>query len=252
MNSKITLVGAGPGAVDLLTIRGLRAIEAAEVILYDALVSVEMLDFARPNCELIYVGKRLGDHSKTQDEINHLLVNLASKYKSIVRLKGGDPIVFGRATEELDYVSKYGIETEVISGISSCIAVPTSLGIPVTRRGLAESFWVLTGHTKEKGLPKDIFLAAKSNATVVILMGMSKLKEIVEVYCNQSRSNYPIAIIQNGTTSNCKYVIGKIGDIQSRVLSENLSQPSVIVIGEVVSLHTQYIKEYGDVLLTSL
>lgn len=249
MKPKISLVGAGPGDADLITLKGIKALEKADVVLYDALANEELLKYTRQDCKHIFVGKRFESHSFTQDQINELLIASAFEYGHAVRLKGGDPIVFGRATEELEHAEAFGIETEIISGVSSCIAVPTEQGIPVTKRGLSESFWVMTGHTKAKELPKDIYLAAQSSATIVILMGLSKLDEIAEIFAIHGKAEIPVAIIQNGTCHNERFVIGKIKDIAAKVREENIKQPSVIIIGEVVSVHKEYILQYGSEML---
>ena len=249
MKPKISLVGAGPGDAELITLKGIKALEKADVVLFDALVNEELLKYTRDDCKHIFVGKRFENHSLTQDQINELLIASAFEYRHALRHKRGDPIVFGRATEELEYAEAFGIETEVISGISSCIAVPTAQGIPVTKRGLSESFWVMTGHTKAKELPKDIFLAAQSSATIVILMGLSKLEEIAEIFTTYGKSETPVAIIQNGTCHNERFVIGKIKDVAAKVREENIKLPSVIIIGEVVSVHKEYILKYGSEIL---
>jgi uroporphyrin-III C-methyltransferase len=249
MKPKISLVGAGPGDAELITLKGIKALEKADVVLFDALANEELLKYTRDDCKHIFVGKRFENHSLTQDQINELLIASAFEYGHAVRLKGGDPIVFGRATEELEYAETFGIQTEVISGVSSCIAVPTAQGIPVTKRGLSESFWVMTGHTKSKEFPKDIYLAAQSSATIVILMGLSKLEEIAEIFTNYGKEETPVAVIQNGTCHNEQFVIGKIKDIAAKIREENIKQPSVIIIGEVVSVHKEYILEYGSEML---
>src|SRR5690606_36961236 len=141
----VILAGAGPGDPDLISLKALKAIQAAEVILYDALVNTALLAYARKDCKLIYVGKRKGTKAFSQDEINQLLVVCADQYKEVLRLKGGDPYVFGRGHEELTYLMDHGIHTQVIPGISSALAAPASVGIPVTKRGVNESFWVITG-----------------------------------------------------------------------------------------------------------
>ena len=248
-NAKITLVGAGPGDEDLITIKGAKALASANVVLFDALANKKLLKHTSVFCKHVFVGKRLGNHSLPQEEINKLLVECALKYGNVVRLKGGDPIVFGRGMEEIAYAESFGIETEIISGISSCISVPSSQRIPVTKRGIADSFWVMTGHTKSKELPKDIYLAAQSSATIVILMGLSKIQEICEIFCHYKKEDTPIAIIQNGTCINEQLIIGKINDIVLKLDASHFNQPSVIVIGEVVSLNKDFVLEYGNGLL---
>ena len=187
-----------------------------------------------PNAEKIFVGKRKGYHKYSQDEINELIVKSAYEFGDAVRLKGGDPFIFGRGTEEIDYIESFGIETEVISGISSSMAVPASQGISLTKRGVSESFWVITGTTSERKLSKDVYLAAQSTATIVILMGMSKLNEIVSVFKKYNKSDVPAAIIQNGTTESEKLGFGTINTIEEVVKQKELSSPAIIVIGEVV------------------
>jgi uroporphyrin-III C-methyltransferase len=231
---KVTLVGAGPGDPDLLTLKGVRALAEANVVLYDALANEEIMNHAPKTALRIFVGKRRGVHSYTQDQINQLIVDNALTYGNVVRLKGGDPFIFGRGSEEIEFVESFGIPTFVIPGISSAIAVPAYQGISLTKRGVSESFWVITGTTSDRNLSNDIALAAQSTATVVILMGMSKLAQIVSLFQNQSKGETPIAIIQNGTTPTEKVGIGTIDTIQAIVAEKKLSNPAIIVIGEVV------------------
>ena len=175
---QLTVVGAGPGDVELITLKAIKALKAADVVLYDALVDTSLLDYA-PQAELIFVGKRKGCYAYQQEQINELIVDRAVKNAHVVRLKGGDPFVFGRGAEEMEYAASKGLKVAMVPGISSSVAVPASQQIPVTKRGAAESFWVITGTTKNHKLSSDVALAAKSNATIVILMGMGKLDEIV-------------------------------------------------------------------------
>lgn len=232
---KVTLVGAGPGDPDLITMAGIKAIQSANVILYDALVNTAILDYAPEDAELIFVGKRKGFKKYPQEEINYMLVAYALRYGNVVRLKGGDSFVFGRGAEEIDFVQCFNIETRIIPGISSSIAVPSSIGIPVTKRGVSQSFWVITGTTSERTLSKDVTLAAQSSATVVILMGMTHLGKITQLYKELGRGTLPIAIIQNGFRENEKTAIADIDNIEAAVAEKGLSSPAVIVIGEVVA-----------------
>jgi len=234
INPKVTLIGAGPGDPDLITVKGVKALKKADVILYDALINRELLEYAQTNAKLIFVGKRKDFHRYSQDEINELIVKNAFEFGNVVRLKGGDPFIFGRGSEEVEYIESFGIETEVISGISSSMAVPGSQGISLTKRGVAESFWVITGTTSERKLSQDVYLAAQSTATVVILMGMSKLNEIVSIFQQFEKGDIPTAIIQNGTTKNEKLGLGTIDSIVEVVERKELSAPAIIVIGEVV------------------
>ena len=230
----LTVVGAGPGDVELITLKAIKAIESANVILYDALINEELLKYASVDAELIFVGKRKGCYTYQQDQINELIVLKAQEKGHVVRLKGGDPFVFGRGAEEIDYVRPFGLETFVVPGISSAIAVPAYLGIPLTKRGASESFWVITGTTKSHQLSEDVSLAAKSTATVVILMGMGKLDEIVAIFSAENKQNTSVAIIQEGTTENEKVGFGTIESIRSVVAEKQLTSPAIIVIGEVV------------------
>lgn len=243
MQPKLTLVGAGPGDAELITLKGIKAIQSANVVMYDALANDILLDYAPKDALLLYVGKRKGDHYLKQTEINDLIVNYALKYGHVVRLKGGDPFVFGRGFEEIEFAEQHGIETEVIPGVSSSIGVAARQGIPITHRDIARSFWVVTGHTQNDELPEDIHLAAQSSATVVILMGMGKLHEIVEIFSFYGKSKTPMAIIQNGTTPEEKYVIGQVNSIEEKVVERKIKNPAVIIIGEVVSLHKEYLIE---------
>lgn len=231
---KLTIVGAGPGDPDLITIKAIKALKTADVILYDTLINRDLLNYASHEAETIFVGKRKGCYVYKQDQINDLIVNRAKSHGHVVRLKGGDPFIFGRGAEEIDYVQQFGIETYMVPGISSVMAVPAYQGIPLTKRGTSESFWVITGTTKSHKLSTDIALAAKSTATIVILMGMGKLNEIVSLFSEENKQNTPVAIIQNGTTENEKFGIGTIETICQIVDEKELSSPAIIVIGEVV------------------
>ena len=246
INPKVILIGAGPGDPDLITVKGMKALSKARVILYDALINRDLLKYASDDAIKIFVGKRKDFHRYFQEEINALLVKNAFEHGNVVRLKGGDPFIFGRGTEEIAHVESFGIETEVISGISSAMAVPASQGIALTQRGISESFWVITGTTSEKKLSENVHLAAQSTATVVILMGMSKLEEIVAVFKRYNKDNVPTAIIQNGTTKNEKLGLGTIDSIQEVVAQKGLSSPAVIVIGEVVKESNKLRSFYED------
>lgn len=240
MKPFVTLVGAGPGDLDLITLKGIKAIKEADVILYDALVNEELLEYARPSCQKIYVGKRAERLSTSQDHINQLLVDYALTYGHVVRLKGGDPFVFGRGGEEIDFVRKFNIPTAVVPGISSSVGLTGLNQIPLTHRGVSESFWVITGSTKDGNLSDDLYTAVKTNATVVVLMGFSKLKQIVELYQDNGRGNLPIAMIQNGSLPNERIVLGTIDTIEDQSKSNLLGVPAVIVIGEVVAKHQEF------------
>jgi uroporphyrin-III C-methyltransferase len=230
---KLTVVGAGPGDLELFTLKGVKALQTADVVLYDALVNPELLSYAA-NAELIFVGKRKGCYAFQQDQINDLIIARANSHGHVVRLKGGDPFIFGRGAEEMQIAAASGIEVAMVPGISSSLAVPAYQNIPLTKRGSSESFWVITGTTRSHKLSKDVELAAQSSATVVILMGMSKLSEITALFKHYGKEETPVVIIQNGTTSEERIGVGTIENIESVVEKEGLSNPAIIVIGEVV------------------
>jgi uroporphyrin-III C-methyltransferase len=234
INPKVTLVGAGPGDPELITLKGILALNTADVVLYDALIDPVLLKHAPKSAIKIFVGKRVGKHSKPQEHTNQLCVEMAKKQGHVVRLKGGDPFVFGRGGEEIEYIEAFGIPTAVVPGITSAIAVPANAGIPVTKRGISESFWVVTGTTTAGELSRDLALAAQSTATVVILMGSKKLPEIAETYRKAGKAHLPLAIIQSGTTREEKITAGFIHDIEQKALENQVEAPAVIIIGEVV------------------
>lgn len=240
-NGKLTVVGAGPGDVDLITVKGIKALEAADAVLYDALVNPDLLDYCK-QAELLYVGKRKGCYAYQQEEINDLIVKYGKTHGHIVRLKGGDPFVFGRGAEEMMYAAENGMEVAMVPGLSASVSVPALQNIPVTKRGSSESFWVITATTKEHKLSKDVFTAAKSNATVVILMGMHKLNQIVEAFKNEAKHHTPVAVIQNGSRVNESVGVGSIETIEAVVEKQELSSPAIIVIGEVVNHRTQLLE----------
>lgn len=244
MTPRLTIVGAGPGDEDLITIKGIKALGSADVILYDALVNEALLEHASPKAELIFVGKRKGCYAYQQNQINEIIVERALRCGHVVRLKGGDPFIFGRGAEELDYAKDYAIEVAVVPGISSCAAVPAYQGIPLTKRNASESFWVITGTTKSHKISDDIALAAKSTATVVVLMGMSKLPEIVQIFTKEGKSETAVAIIQDGTRVNEKIGIGTVGTIEKIVEEKQLSNPAIIIIGEVVNQRVDLTEMY--------
>jgi uroporphyrin-III C-methyltransferase len=246
---RITLVGAGPGDAELITIKGIKALQTADVVLYDALVNEELLEFAPAHATKVYVGKRSGDHSFSQENINKLMIDYALNYGHVVRLKGGDPFVFGRGYEELDHAADYSIPAQIIPGISSSIGVPGLQGIPVTHRGLSESFWVVTGTTSDGKVSADLYQAAKTKATVVVLMGIHKLAEIAEIFINEGKNRLPVAVIQSGSTTNEKVVVGVVDTIVEVAEENDITSPALIVFGEVVSLHPKFqpIREFYDI-----
>lgn len=240
---KVTLVGAGPGSEDLITVRGLRALEAADIVLYDALISPALLSRIADEIPKIYVGKRCSQHSFTQGDINMLIVEKAFERGHVVRLKGGDPFVFGRANEEIEYVESFGIPVSVVPGVSSALAVPSSQGIPMTQRGISSSFWVMTATKRDGSFSEDLQHASRSSATMVILMGVRKILEITLEVSKYRGSQTPIAIIQNGTMENECCTLSTLGK-SIEVLSEiDIAEPGIIVIGDVVAEHPSFFQE---------
>ena len=243
---KLTVVGAGPGDPDLITLKAIKALRTADVILYDALINIDLLKYASEKTEVIFVGKRKGCYSYMQEQINELIVSRAKSHGHVVRLKGGDPFIFGRGAEEIEYARQFGIDTYMVPGISSAMAVPAYQGIPLTKRGASESFWVITGTTKSHEISTDIALAAKSTATVVILMGMGNLDELVKIYSEENKNDLPVAVIQNGTTAYEKSGFGTINSITAVVKKKRLSSPAIIIIGEVVKERVKLTSIFND------
>lgn len=234
ISPKLTLVGAGPGDPDLITVKGLKAIADADVVLYDALVSEELLIYAPQRAIKLFVGKRAGYQSFKQEEINQLIIAHAFQYGHVVRLKGGDPFVFGRATEEIEAAESFGIPVDVIAGLSSATAITSQLQIPLTQRNISRGFRVMTATTSENELNEDINNVVKSNETVIILMGLHKLEKIVDVYQENGKGDLPAVIVQNGTLPNEKVVSGRVQDLVSLAKQEEIGSPAIIVIGETV------------------
>jgi len=235
---KVILVGAGPGDEELITVKGLKAIKDGDVIIYDDLINKDLLKYAREDAELIYVGKRKGKHSYKQEDINKLLVEKARENKVVIRLKGGDPFVFGRGGEEVLYLKRHNIPYEVIPGVTSAIAVPEVAGIPLTHRKVSSSFTVVTGHEAEDKEERQVKLRDLNSDTIVILMGISNLESHVrELLKNPRRSeSTPVAIITNGTTKRQKVIKGTLGDIVKKAKEHKVKPPGVIVVGEVVNV----------------
>lgn len=234
---RLTLVGAGPGDPDLITRAGLKALATADVVLYDALASDELLEETPSHCRRIFVGKRAGCHSKKQEEINGLIVECARDHGHVVRLKGGDPFIFGRGQEEKAYAEAHGIPVAVVPGISSCISLPALQGVAPTSRGYADSFWVITAHTRNGGISEDLFRAARSNATVIILMGLGRLDQICALWDAEGRGELPAMVIQNGSRPEEKCWVGTVNDIASTVAGQKGEGPGIIVFGETVMQH---------------
>jgi uroporphyrin-III C-methyltransferase len=232
--SRVILAGAGPGDPDLLTLKADRALRAADAVLYDALANADLLERCRPSCKRIYVGKRKGNAAMSQDEINRLLLWHAKHHSLVVRLKGGDPLVFGRGHEEISYLNRYGINTEVIPGISSSLAAPALAGISVTQRGVNESFWVVTGTCADGSFSNDIVHAAQSTATIVILMGMGKLANIAELVARHRSPFEPMAIVEQASLPSQRQLFSTAHNVVADARSQGIATPAVIVVGAVV------------------
>lgn len=233
---KVYLTGAGPGDIELLTMKAYRSVQIADVIIYDRLVNKEILDLAKPNCEFIYVGKKDKKHTLPQDEINELIYQSALKYENVVRLKGGDPFVFGRGAEEALYLYDRNIKFEVIPGITSAVSVPAYAGIPVTHRGITTSFRVVTGHeTPTKKISQIEWKSFLNDETIVFLMGLHNIKLITSNLMKLGKDkDYPCAVISKGTTKDQKTVVGTLQNIVEK--SKDLESPAIIIVGHVVSL----------------
>jgi len=239
MNGKVFLVGAGPGEMSLITKRGMDLLACCQVVVFDRLASEELLDLVPENCKKIDVGKRVGNHPFKQNEINEILVQEALNGYFVVRLKGGDPFVFGRGGEEILALRKEKIDYEVVPGISSAIAVPQAAGISITHRGVSQSFHVITGHTAEgeETLPSDMEQIAKLNGTLIFLMGIGNIGNIVKKLVDGGKSlNTPVAAVENGSLPSQRVVRGTLETIEKIIKKENIHSPAVIVVGDVVNL----------------
>jgi len=236
---KVYLTGAGPGDIELLTVKALRVIKEADVIIYDRLANPDILEHAKDGCEFVYVGKEDGKHIVPQDDINEIIYQNSLKYENVVRLKGGDPFVFGRGGEEALYLYERDVKFDIIPGITSAISAPAYAGIPVTHRGVAVSFRVVTGHEspnkKISQIPWDNF---KTNDTIVFLMGLHNLPKISKKLQEVGKpADYPCAVISKGTTKDQSVVVGTLADIVEK--AKDVPTPALIVVGEVVKLRDQ-------------
>lgn len=238
---KAWLVGAGPGRADLITVRGLRLLQAADVVIYDRLVGRELLDEARPDAELIFAGKRPDHHTLSQSEINRLLVERVQAGQRVVRLKGGDPFVFGRGGEEALALHAAGLPFEIVPGISSALAVPAYAGVPVTQRNVATSFAVITGHEAAGKADSQTDWAALSRIpTLVVLMGVGQIAGIAQALMAAGRDGQTPAIaISQGTTDQQRSVRAALADLPAAIAEAAIESPAVIVIGEVAGLAEQ-------------
>ena len=237
-NSCVYLVGAGPGDPDLLTVKALRLIKEANVVVYDRLVSDEIINLIPTGITKIYVGKATGRHSLPQDQINELLINLAKGHRHIVRLKGGDPFIFGRGSEEAVVLAKNYIQFEIVPGITSAMACASYAGIPLTHRGLADGVQFITGHRRsDLELELDQGALSNKNCTLAIYMGLGNLEPIANAVLDAGRpASTPVAVIEQGTTSQQRCVISNLSNLVTDIQKTGIVPPAMIVIGEVVSL----------------
>ncbi|MFN8485183.1 MAG: uroporphyrinogen-III C-methyltransferase [Anaerolineae bacterium] len=239
---KVYLVGAGPGDPELMTVKGLRCVRRADVVVYDRLVSEELLDEARPGAELIYAGKAPRQQALTQDEINVLLVARARAGKTVVRLKGGDPFVFGRGGEEAAACAEAGVACEIVPGVSSAVGVPGTAGIPVTHRNVAGAFAVATAHRADAsdGAGDVDWGALARIDTLVILMGVERLSHVVALLTGHGRApETPTAIIESGTLPRQRVTVGTLATIVQQASEAGVQSPATIVVGDVVALRGQ-------------
>ena len=235
---RVYLVGAGPGDPELLTLRAVRLLQQTEVIVYDHLVSPAVLDFVAPAAERIYAGKRRNEHSMRQEPINALLVRLARAGKQVVRLKGGDPFIFGRGGEEMQALAAQGIAFEVVPGITAACGVSSYAGIPLTHRDHAQSCLFVTGHLKDGSADLDWTAMTRPRQTVVIYMGLSALADICrQLIAHGAAPTQAIAVVQHGTIAQQKVVAGTLADLPGRVARQGLTSPCLIIVGDVVRLH---------------
>ena len=238
---KVYIVGAGPGDPELLTLKALRLIKSAEVILYDRLINQEILLFAKPDCELVYVGKEDGKHTIEQEKINELLLRYAHTREVVVRLKGGDPFIFGRGGEEALFLAEHGIEFEVVPGVSSFYSVPAYAGIPITFRGISSSFAVITGHEDPRKERSSIdWESLKGINTLIDLMGVSRRKEIARRLIEIGRDpKEPVAFIENGTTERQRVILTDLYELSTN--PPEVNPPAIMVVGSVVRLREKLV-----------
>ena len=238
MTGKVFLVGAGPGDPSLLTLRAAELIASADFIAIDALVSKEIASRVSPNAEVVYVGKRAAAHTLPQDQINQLLIDEAKKGKKVVRLKGGDPFVFGRGGEEAEEMRAAGVAFEIVPGISSAIAGPAYAGIPVTHRSFATSLTLVTGHEADSSTGIKWNALAQLDGTIVFMMGFANLGTIVAKLIEHGMTpERPIAVISKATTLEQRTITGTLASIEAKIADANLPTPALIVVGDVVTLH---------------
>ncbi len=240
MKGSVYLIGAGPGDPGLMTVRGLELLHRAEVVVFDSLVGEEVLREAPASAEMLDVGKRGGRHKAEQPEINALLLEKAMQGRMVVRLKGGDPFLFGRGGEEAEHLRRHGVEVHVVPGVSASIAVPALAGVPVTHRTLSSSVTIITGHEGEHKEDEwlDWAALARGGGTLVIMMGMSNLgRNAARLMAGGVNADVPVAVIQDGSSPSQRVVVSSLGRVEEDCRREGLGAPAVIVVGKVVELH---------------
>lgn len=228
----VYLIGAGPGDADLITLKAVKALNKADVVLYDYLANEEILEHAPKSAKRIYVGKKAGEHYKTQDDINELIIAQARENENVVRLKGGDPFVFGRGGEEILALMENDIKFEVIPGVTSAIGAPTSLGLPVTHRALATSVTIVTGHEDPTKSEKQVKWDYTAD-TLIILMGIGNIKENTNEIMKYRAPDTPVCVIESGTLPKERVIFGTLDDISTK----EINTPAILIIGEVVNLY---------------
>ena len=234
----VYLVGAGPGDPELLTLKAVRLLERADVIVYDNLVSSGVLDFASPDAQRIFAGKRRNEHTLRQEQINGLLVQLAREGKQVVRLKGGDPFIFGRGGEEMQELAAHGVDFEVIPGVTAACGVASYAGIPLTHRDHAQGCLFVTGHLKDGSANLDWEALVRPHQTVVIYMGLNALPDICrQLMAHGAPGSRSIAAVQHGTLSTQQVLTGTLIDLPAKVAASGFTSPSLLIVGEVVKLH---------------
>jgi uroporphyrin-III C-methyltransferase len=226
----VYLVGAGPGDPDLITLKDVKILKNADLVIYDRLANDEILKYAE-NANLIYVGKKAGEHYKTQDEINQILINEAKNYQKVVRLKGGDPFVFGRGGEEMLALLKENIPIETVPGVTSAVGVPTSVGLPVTHRGVATSVTIVTGHEDPTKSEKQVKWDFKAD-TIIILMGVGRLEDNTRELMKYRDPKTPVCVIENGTMPNERIITGTLENIARK----DVKSPALVIVGHVVDV----------------
>ncbi|MEI6730113.1 MAG: uroporphyrinogen-III C-methyltransferase [Pseudomonadota bacterium] len=237
----VSIVGAGPGDPELLTLKAKRLLGDAQVVIYDRLISPQIIAMINPGAETVFAGKSCKHHIMTQDQINLSLVEFAKLGKKVVRLKGGDPFIFGRGGEEIEFLLEHNIPFETVPGISSASGCSTAFNIPLTHRDLSNNVRYVTGHAKANKLDLDWEKIVNPAGTLVIYMGLANVNLICENLIKHGLpENFPIAVIENGTLDNQRIVVGELLDIADKVKIADLQSPSLIIVGKVVSLYYKF------------